>query len=107
VETTVNSKKTANKLNYLTRENKRFHADIESSYKNSKRYFHFSTQLSLNMTLSGFLFYKQLAGKDWRALTTSMLFVLNNFMKNANRHCSADKILNRMALSPKRCKLEP
>jgi len=46
----------------------------------------FSTQLKLNINLSVFLFRTQLGTsesvKDWHALTTSMLFVLNNFINN-------------------------
>jgi len=42
----------------------------------------FSTQLNININLSVFFFKTQLGisepVKDWQALTTSMLFVLNN-----------------------------
>jgi len=42
----------------------------------------FSTQLNLNINLSVFLFKIGTSEpvKDWQALTTSMLFVLNNFI---------------------------
>jgi len=50
----------------------------------------FSTQLNLNINLSVFLFRTQLGTsepvKDWHALTTSMLFVLNNFIDKQQQH---------------------
>jgi len=50
----------------------------------------FSTQLNLNINLSVFFFKTQLGTsepvKDWHALTTSMLFVLNNFINKQQQH---------------------
>jgi len=53
----------------------------------------FLTQLNLNINLSVFLFKTQLGTsepvKDWQALTTSMLFVLNNFI---NKRLKVSKV---------------